>query len=234
MDRPVGVMTCTGPRATGRIPANVESRWGQLRSSLPPPVSSQLSHICRRLHLDWDDVLSVARNELSFEEAKALFLERGLAQAGPLIGEKLAGSMLGVVRIRRIPNFPPPAVVLKWQRRLWLRSDVEAYIAGKRDFAAPVSKAAVTLDGGSITDLTQLPDYLDKHLLAPLLGCAPLSVASYARAPTPQVCPQPAGYTNNVHYWTREDVIVRLAEHPTDQRPKRRPRRSSRDVSAAG
>jgi hypothetical protein len=173
-------------------------------------VGENAGHICGQLGLGWDLVLAVAAGRTDPEQARKESLSAALSEAGPLVGHLLLSQMLGLSRHARHAKqatFPKPVFRFAKGNSMWLRSDIEGYAAGRRDF-----KHAE----GVLQD-----QYLDGHQLGKeVLGIASIeAVRGRVRAEAWETVPRPAGKAGNHYYWSRADVERWLREKPRQLGP---------------
>lgn len=121
--------------------------------------------------------------------------------------------MLGLsphARHAKQPDYPRPVVrfAKNW---LWLRSDIEGYRAGRRDF---------THATGALQD-----EYADGHQLGVLLGgISGTAVRARVRQEAWERVPRPAGKAGKQWYWSRPAVQRWLREEPRRLGPLSGPR----------
>jgi predicted DNA-binding transcriptional regulator AlpA len=171
--------------------ANLPRGWGR--------IAQNSNNLCRVLGTSWEGALRVARGETRLEHEQQESLAAKLAATGPLVGTDLAARMLGVNRndLVKLPDHPQPVAVLG-SKPLWLRSEIEAYKAGKRVFRH---------ERGS-----QQGDWVDTSGLAERLGVAQRSVARWVENSRWHKVPRPAGMTADRRYWRRREVDQWLRE----------------------
>jgi predicted DNA-binding transcriptional regulator AlpA len=149
--------------------------------------------------------MAVAVGDKDTEQARKESLSAALSEAGPLVGHTLASQMLGLSRHARHAKqatFPKPVFRSAKGNPMWLRSDIEGYAAGRRDF---------THAEGVLQD-----QYLDGHQLgAEVLGLASIgAVRQRVQAEAWEIVPRPAGKAGSHYYWSRADVERWLREKP--------------------
>jgi len=182
-------------------------------------ISESASHICGQLGLGWDLVLAVAAGRTDPEQARKESLSAALSEAGPLVGHLLVSQMLGLslhARHAKQATFPKPVFRFVKGNRMWLRSDIEGYAAGRRDF---------THVEGVLQD-----QYLDGNQLGEeVLGVASLqAIRARVSKDAWEIVPRPAGKAGSRYYWSRADVERWLREKPRVLGPRRgRPKRAA-------
>jgi hypothetical protein len=182
--------------------------WAREFNEDPPDGYGRITenpwHISTMLGLGWERILQVAGGGKELAQAQREELTATLSEAGPLVGHRLASQILGLsphARHAKQPSYPQPVVCLGASNWLWLRSDIEGYAAGRRDF----THERDALQG----------QYLDSRQLGQLLGgISGEAVRSRLAAELWERVPRPAGKAGKHHYWSRADVERWLAERP--------------------
>jgi predicted DNA-binding transcriptional regulator AlpA len=195
--------------------------WAQEFNESPPSgygrVSENSGHISSMLAVGWDLVLEVAGGRKELKQAQREALSSALSEAGPLVGHRLASQMLGLsphARHAKQPDYPQPVVRLGQTNSLWLRSDIEGYAAGRRDF---------THEPGALQD-----QYLDGHQLGKLLGgISGNAVTSRVQHELWDRVPRQAGKAGKHYYWSHAEVERWLREAPRQLGPMPGPRRKA-------
>lgn len=163
--------------------------------------------VCTGLALGWEEVLAVARGELTREEA----LERRAASRasrgdwGEFLGVTGVATVLdrgrtGIASLLVRPDFPPP-VQVREGHRIWRRDDIEAHLRGT--YLPTQSDPA----GPSLMFSAELAD---------VLGVVRGTVHAYLCSRREAV-PPPAGRAGGTYYWDRDAVacwLTRRSERP--------------------
>jgi len=188
--------------------------WAREFNEHRPPeymrVNEHAAHICIQFGVGWDDVLAAARGHKDLEQAREASLELALANAGPLIANALVCAMLGVSTDSR-PGlqaaFPQPVFYFTNGHPLWCRSDIDAYLAGRRDF---------THEAGVLQE-----QYLDTRQLGEnVLGVTSTgAIRQRVNHQRWETVPEPLGKAGDQHYWSRADVEAWLRERPRQLGP---------------
>jgi hypothetical protein len=166
----------------------------------------------RQTGLSWVDFVACAGGELTREQALERRREpkRGPVDCGPLVGIGAVAALLGYgstwLPPLRDARFPRPVALLGAERkRVWRRTDIEAY----RD--------------GSSDALSTAYELQDEILLAADI-CTRLAIAKSSLRTYlchhPDRAPAPAGRAAGTYWWRRTDVEAWLAEHPLPTRQR--------------
>lgn len=148
-----------------------------------------------RLGLAWSDVLKGARREQELGDLPARIPREHFDWSdGPddLISIRTVAELLGLGRTaaegRSRERGFPTSVAVFGRTRAWVRSDVEAFVAG-----APVPDRL---------ENELRVRYLDAHELCPLIGLSPSSIQTQRKSSFPP----PTGCVASTRYWLRADV----------------------------
>lgn len=173
------------------------SEYNERRTEGEPPLVSY-SRLRQVFRCSWDDLKKLARGELQPDEVAPRAPRRPrVVRHGPhdliAFGDVRQLLELGLTAARnetRSPRFPAPAYTHPRgaRNRLWLRSDIQAYLRGE-----PVPNREPN-------HLQQL--YLDAVALAHLLEIAVISVTTRS---SPRV-PEPAVSLGGLQLWLREQI----------------------------
>jgi predicted DNA-binding transcriptional regulator AlpA len=197
---------------------NYETWAAEFNQKPPPGYGNGIEtgpHISGTLGLGWEEVIEVAAGRKPLDQAQVEALSQALSEPGPLVGHQLASRMLGRSpdgRHAKKPGYPPPVVRLgkSW---LWLRSDIEGWKAGRRDF---------THERGVLQDR-----YLNADELAERLGISAPSLRERVYAELWDRAPRPAGRAGKSLYWDITEVERWFREAPRHIGPLRgRPRKA--------
>lgn len=181
--------------------------WAKEFNEKPPPgykhVIETGSHISGLLQVGWEDVIDIAEGKRELAEVQVQALSSALADAGPLIGHHLASWLLGRSvngRHRHKRGYPAPVAQLGKSSCLWLRTDIEAWKAGRRDF---------THEPGVLQH-----EYLGREELAERLQITLVTLRQRVQAELWKRTPQPAGRAGKSLYWSRAEVERWFAAEP--------------------
>jgi hypothetical protein len=173
------------------------SEYNESRAEGEPPLVSY-SRLRQVFHCSWDDLKKLALGELTPEGAGARASRRPrVVRHGPhdliAFGEVRSLLGLGLTAARnetRSPRFPAPAYTHPRgaRNRLWLHSDVQAYLRGE---PGPRREA---------NHLQEL--YLDAVAVAHLLKLAVISVSTRS---SPRV-PEPTVSLGGLQLWLRDQI----------------------------
>jgi predicted DNA-binding transcriptional regulator AlpA len=178
--------------------------WGvRANDGLPP---EELPHVKSKsvranTGLGWAAILAVVRGELSFEDQIAKEIEAMLTVSGPLdlvalryISLTLECSRDEAVKHTERPGFPAWAADLEGVRA-WLRTDVEAHVAGRALPEREPGFAQVEL--------------LTRRDAAALVGLTPSTLKFYVGMKDWHKAPPPSGRVGNGGwYWLPADVTA--------------------------
>lgn len=170
------------------------------------------------LALSWRDILAVAEGRLEHAEAVRERRDRPDKSHGPddLIGLGTIALMRGLSKSQAtqtvaVADFPRPALILA-HRRIWLRDEVEAYVAGGRR---------------PLMDENRLREhYLTAKEVSELLSISQSTLLK-ERARLPK-----AGMVGGIGYWMRETVDAYIAAHPQRTARRRQARKRPGTVNA--
>jgi hypothetical protein len=180
--------------------------YNAARPAGKPPLVSY-SRLRQVFQYSWDDLKQAARGELLLAQATARGpRQQRVARHGPqdLIAFGDVREMLGLGltagrNLTRSTRFPKPAYTHPRgaRNRLWLRSDVQRFVAGQ-----PVPEREAN-------HLQQL--YLDSAATAEALGLATITVTTGS---SPKV-PQPSVSIGGLRLWLRDDIDKAKVERET-------------------
>jgi len=153
-------------------------------------------HARMSLRISWQDALGVVRGERNLEDAQRERLASLLRISGALVGQTVAAWMLEWTpstfrKYRTRTGFPRPVVRLGGGPA-WLRSDIEDYANGRRDFGTE--------------EFTLQHEFLENKELPKRLGMPEEQIRSEVYEEWRDIAPPPSSKAARRLYWSRLSV----------------------------